>query len=109
SSGARVHDGFGATAVGTVAIDGRPLAGVRLRRSADASLAVRSPLGGRSWVSTGDLVDFERGRVMPVGRVGTVIDSGGELLDPSRLHDVLTAHAGVARADVRVVPDDLLG
>ncbi len=108
-AGARVHDGFGATATGTVAIDGRPLAGVRLRRAADGSLAVYSPLGGNSWVSTGDLVEFVKGRVVPAGRSGPLIDSGGELLDPARLHRLLAAHPGVTAAEVRVAPDDLLG
>jgi len=108
-AGARVHDGFGATATGTVAIDGRPLAGVRMRRAADGSLAVRSPLGGRSWISTGDLVEFVDGRVVPAGRTGALVDSGGELLDPTRLHRLLSEHPGVVAAEVLVVPDDLLG
>ena len=108
-AGARVHDGFGSTATGTVAIDGRPLAGVRMRRAADGSLAVRSPLGANSWVSTGDVVEFVGGRVVPTGRTGSLIDSGGELLDPVRLHRLLIAHPGVASAEVFVVPDDLLG
>ena len=109
AAGARVHDGFGATATGTVAIDGRPLAGVQLRRAADGSLTVRSPLGGTSWVSTGDLVEFVGGRVAPAGRTGMLVDSGGELLDPTRLHRLLTAHPDVTAAEVIVVPDDLLG
>jgi acyl-CoA synthetase (AMP-forming)/AMP-acid ligase II len=109
NAGARVHDGFGATATGTVAIDGRPLAGVRMRRSTDGSLAVRSPLGGPSWVSTGDLVDFVDGRLVPTGRAGPLVDSGGELLDPTRLHRLLAAHPGVMAAQVLVMPDDLLG
>jgi acyl-CoA synthetase (AMP-forming)/AMP-acid ligase II len=109
ADGATVHDGFGATGTGTVAIDGRPLAGVRLRRAPDGSLEVRSPLGGNRWIATGDRVEFLGGRVHPRGRTGALVDSGGELIDPGRLHGVLLAHPGVADARVLLVDDDLLG
>jgi acyl-CoA synthetase (AMP-forming)/AMP-acid ligase II len=109
AAGATVRDGFGSTGTGTVAIDGRPLAGVRLRRAADGALEVRAPLGGRRFVATGDRVDFAGGRVLPVGRMGALVDSGGELVDPSRLHALLSAHPGIRAAEVQVVPDDLLG
>ncbi len=109
AEGATVHDGFGATGTGTVAIDGRPLAGVRLRRAADGSLEVRSPLGGRHWIATGDRVDLADGRLRPAGRTGSLVDSGGELVDPSRLHRLLVSHPGVLDARVSVVDDDLLG
>lgn len=109
TEGATVHDGFGATGTGTVAIDGRPLAGVRLRRAADGSLEVRSPLGGRHWIATGDRVDIARGRLRPAGRTGSLVDSGGELVDPARLHRLLVSHPGVLDARVSVVDDDLLG
>jgi len=109
TEGATVHDGFGATGTGTVAIDGRPLAGVRLRRAADGSLEVRSPLGGRHWIATGDRVDLADGRLRPAGRTGSLVDSGGELVDPARLHRLLVSHPGVLDARVSVVDDDLLG
>lgn len=109
ATGAIVRDGFGSTGIGTVAIDGRPLAGVRMRRTADGILEVRSPLGGRRFTATGDRVEFERGRVRPMGRAGMLVDSGGELLDPRRLHAVLAAHPGVRSAVVSIVADDLLG
>jgi acyl-CoA synthetase (AMP-forming)/AMP-acid ligase II len=107
--GATVHDAFGTTGTGTVAIDGLPLAGVRLRRVADGSLEVTSPLGGREWIATGDLVELVDGRLRPAGRTGGLVDSGGELVDPARLHGVLVAHPGVLDAQVSVVDDDLLG
>jgi acyl-CoA synthetase (AMP-forming)/AMP-acid ligase II len=109
AGGARVHDGFGATGTGTVAIDGVPLAGVTLRRSTGGGLEVRSPLGGTRWVATGDQVEIVAGRLHPAGRTGALIDSGGELIDPARLHRLLIAHDGVADARVDVVDDDLLG
>lgn len=109
ATGAAVRDGFGSTGTGTVAIDGRPLAGVRMRLTADGILEVRSPLGGRRFIATGDRVEFAQGRVRPMGRAGTLVDSGGELLDPRRLHALLSAHPGVRAAAVRVVADDLLG
>ena len=108
-AGATVHDGFGATGTGTVAIDGLPLAGVRLRRTAEGALEVRSPLGGDRWVGTGDRVEFAEGRLRPAGRLGALVDSGGELVDPDRLRRVLAAHPAVAGARVHVVEDDLLG
>jgi acyl-CoA synthetase (AMP-forming)/AMP-acid ligase II len=109
ATGATVHDGFGATATGTVAIDGSPLAGVRLRVTSAGDLEVRSPLGGRRWIRTGDRVEVRGRRVHPGGRTGPLVDSGGELVDPSRLHALLAAHPGVRSAVVEVVPDDLLG
>ncbi|MEO8529093.1 MAG: class I adenylate-forming enzyme family protein [Pseudolysinimonas sp.] len=109
AGGAIVHDGFGSTQTGTFAIDGRPLAGVRLRTAPDGSLEVRTPLGGSRWIATGDRVDTRGGRLHPTGRVGTLVDSGGELVDPARLRRLLNEHPGVASAEVRVVPDDLLG
>jgi O-succinylbenzoic acid--CoA ligase len=109
ASGTTVRDGFGSTGTGTVAIDGRPLAGVRMRRAADGILEVRSPLGGRGYVSTGDRVEFAHGRVVPIGRAGSLVDSGGELLDPRRLHALLAGYPGVRGATVSVAADDLLG
>jgi acyl-CoA synthetase (AMP-forming)/AMP-acid ligase II len=109
ATGATVRDGFGSTGTGTVAIDGRPLAGVRMRRTADGILDVRSPLGGRGFVATGDRVEFAQGRVLPQGRTGTLVDSGGELLDPSRLQLLLAGHPGVRAAEVSLIADDLLG
>lgn len=109
ADGATVHDGFGSTATGTVAIDGHPLAGVRLRVTATGELEVRSPLGGDRWIATGDRAEIVDGRLQPRGRVGGLVDSGGELVDPSRLRALLLAQPGVADAAVTVVPDDLLG
>lgn len=109
SAGATVRDGFGSTGTGTIAIDGRPLAGVRMRRTPDGALEVRSPLGGRQYLATGDRVEFVHGRVVPIGRTGGLVDSGGELVDPNRLHEVLATHPGVRAAAVNAVPDDLLG
>jgi O-succinylbenzoic acid--CoA ligase len=109
AAGTTVRDGFGSTGTGTVAIDGRPLAGVRMRRAADGILEVRSPLGGRGFVSTGDRVEFAHGRVVPIGRAGDLVDSGGELLDPRRLHALLAGYPGVRAATVSVAADDLLG
>src|SRR5690606_6686283 len=80
-----------------------------LRRSATGSLDVRAPLAGRRFVATGDRVEIIAGRLRPAGRAGTLVDSGGELLDPTRLQRLLATHPGVAAAKVRVVPDDLLG
>lgn len=107
--GARVHDGFGATAVGTIAIDGRPLAGVRVRRTPDGSLEVRSPLGGARWIATGDRVEIHEGRLVATGRVGDLVDTGGELVDPRRLRQLLAEHPGVRGVEIDVVGDDLLG
>jgi acyl-CoA synthetase (AMP-forming)/AMP-acid ligase II len=109
ATGATVRDGFGSTGTGTVAIDGRPVAGVRMRRTPDGILEVRSPLGGTRFLTTGDRVEFEHGRVVPIGRAGALVDSGGELVDPRRLHALLSGHPGVRAAAVSVVADDLLG
>ena len=109
-TGARVIDAFGTTEVGTVLVDGRPVAGVRVRISPDGTLTVRSPLGGPRWIATGDRAESAGGgRLRILGRADRLVDSGGELVDPERLRALLADHPGVAAATVEVVPDDLLG
>ncbi|MBX3193734.1 MAG: AMP-binding protein [Microbacteriaceae bacterium] len=109
ATGARVLDCYGTTETGTVAIEGRPLAGVRIAVEAGGGIRIASPLGGRAWRVPGDLGRVERGRLVIEGRTGALVDSGGELVSPERVAAALTAIPGVVSARVVAVPDDLKG
>lgn len=108
SRGARVLDCYGSTETGTVAIDERPLAGVTIEVDGDRRILISSPLGGRR-VAPGDVGRLEGRRLVVDGRVGDVVDSGGELVAPERVARELRAVPGVIAARVWSEPDDLLG
>lgn len=108
SRGARVLDCYGSTETGTVAIDGRPLAGVTIEVDGDRRILISSPLGGRR-IAPGDVGRLEGRRLIVDGRVGDVVDSGGELVAPERVARELRAVPGVIAARVWSEPDDLLG
>lgn len=108
SRGARVVDCYGSTETGTVAIDGRPLAGVTIEVDGDRRILISSPLGGRR-ISPGDVGHLEGRRLVVDGRVGGVVDSGGELISPDRVAGELRSVPGVVAARVWSEPDDLLG
>lgn len=108
AGGARVLDCYGSTETGTVAIEGRPLAGVRIEVGADRRILITSPLGGAA-VSPGDVGRIAAGRLIVEGRVGALVDSGGELVAPERVAETLRALPGVVAARVVVEEDDLLG
>ncbi|MEO8262645.1 MAG: AMP-binding protein [Pseudolysinimonas sp.] len=108
AGGARVLDCYGSTETGTVAIDGRPLAGVTIDVDGDQRILITSPLGGRRR-DPGDLGHVERGRLVVDGRHGDLVDIGGELLSPEHIADALRAVPGVVAARVWPEPDDLLG
>lgn len=108
SRGARVLDCYGSTETGTVAIDGRPLAGVTIEVDGDRRILISSPLGGRR-VAPGDVGHLEGRRLVVDGRAGDVVDSGGELIAPEGVARELRAVPGVIAARVWSEPDDLLG
>ncbi|MBN9606267.1 MAG: AMP-binding protein [Actinomycetales bacterium] len=109
AAGPRVVDAYGTTETGTLTVDGRPVAGVRLRVDADGAIAARSPLGGRRELTLPDAARVERGRLTAPHRVDGRIDSGGETADPARLRAALEALPGVLAARVRVVEHTTLG
>lgn len=106
--GARVADCYGATETGTVAIDGRPLAGVTIEIGPDRRIRITSPLAG-SAREPGDVGRIEHGRLIVEGREGDVVDSGGELVSPARVEAWLRTVDGVTSATVTAEADDLLG
>jgi acyl-CoA synthetase (AMP-forming)/AMP-acid ligase II len=108
SGGARVLDCYGSTETGTVAIEGRPLAGVTIELDAAGRILIRSPLSGVTR-DTGDLGHVEHGRLVVDGRHGEVVDSGGELVSPEVVAAKLRALPGVESARVWAEDDDLLG
>jgi O-succinylbenzoic acid--CoA ligase len=107
-NGALVLDCYGSTESGTVAIDGRPLAGVTIEVDGDHRIRITSPLGGRRR-DPGDVGRIEHGRLIVDGRTGELVDTGGELISPARIESELRALPGVATARVWTEPDDLLG
>ncbi|CAN5346533.1 hypothetical protein BH09ACT4_BH09ACT4_06900 [soil metagenome] len=106
--GARVLDCYGTTESGTVAMDGLPLAGVTIEVDDGGRILITSPLGGRRRDS-GDRGHVEAGRLVVDGRVGELVDSGGELVSADRVAAVLRTIPGVLTANVTSEPDDLLG
>jgi O-succinylbenzoic acid--CoA ligase len=108
ATGARVLDCYGTTETGTVAIEGRPLAGVTIALDAAGGIRIASALGGRP-VAPGDRGHLEHGRLVVEGRTGELVDSGGELLSPAHIERILGSLPGVATARVWTEPDDLLG
>jgi acyl-CoA synthetase (AMP-forming)/AMP-acid ligase II len=108
ADGPRVLDCYGSTETGTVAIDGRPLAGVTIEVDGDHRILISSPLGGRRR-DPGDRGHLDGGRLVVDGRHGELIDSGGELIAPERVAQKLRAMPGVVAARVWAEDDDLLG
>lgn len=93
-----------------------PLPGVSLRIEDDGRVAVKGPqvspgyLGepDRSdpWLVTNDLGEIdEEGAIRILGRADTVIVTGGENVDPTRVEAELEAHPGVGEAVVVGVAD----
>ncbi|MFZ1062290.1 MAG: AMP-binding protein [Acidimicrobiales bacterium] len=113
---------WGMTETGSgVVYDGRPLSGVEVA-SVAGELAVRSPTLFRSyrsqtrprilgpdgrddWFPTGDAGDVVNGRVTVKGRMGFVINTGGEKIWPDDLESVISAVPGVLDVAVTGVPD----
>lgn len=108
AAGARVLDCYGSTETGTVAIEGRPLAGVRIALDGAGGVHVSAPLGGGRR-AMGDRGRIVGGRLVVDGRAGAVVDSGGELVAPDRVAEALRSLPGVRAARVWPEPDDLLG
>lgn len=105
---ARVHDVYGTTETGSLAVDGWPLAGVRIR-AADGLLRVRTPFtAGRELVTDRGTVDA-RGRVRVLGRADGSIASGGMIHQPAEVVRLLRAQRGVDTVRLRVVEDARLG
>lgn len=105
---ARVHDVYGTSEAGSLTVDGRPLAGVRIRER-DGLLLVRSPFtGGKTLITDHGTVD-PRGRVEVTGRADGAVSSGGMLHHPQAVARLLASHPGVAGVRLRLVDDDRYG
>jgi o-succinylbenzoate---CoA ligase len=113
---------WGMTETGSgVIYDGVPLPGVDVA-SVNGELCVRAPTLFRSyrdaarpsivgpdgrddWFPTGDAGEVEEGRVRVLGRLGFVINTGGEKLWPEDLESVLSTLRGVSDVAVTGVDD----
>ena len=66
--------------------------------------------GPDGWLRTGDLGRIDRrGYLTLVGRMGDVINRGGESVNPAEVEAVIARHPGVREVAVAGVPDRLLG
>jgi len=117
---------WGMTETGSgVVYDGYPLSGVEVVAH-DGELLVRSPTlfhsyrdrarpnalgpdGRDDWFPTGDAGSVEDGRVRVRGRLGFVINTGGEKVWPEDLEVVLASVTGVRDVAVTSAPDDEWG
>jgi O-succinylbenzoic acid--CoA ligase len=113
---------WGMTETGSgVIYDGVPLPGVDVA-SVNGELCVRTPTlfrayrhgprprvvgpdGRADWFPTGDAGEVTEGRVRVLGRLGFVINSGGEKLWPEDLEAVLSSLSGVSDVAVTGIDD----
>lgn len=104
----RVHDVYGTTATGPLAVDGRPLRGVRLRER-DGLLRARTPFTrGRTLTTDRGGIDPD-GTVRVTGRADDTVSSGGMLRDPSAVARLLRAQPGIVAVQLRMVHEERLG
>lgn len=78
-----------------------------LASSVAATLGDR--LGADGFVRTGDMARLDDGWVWIEGRVGDLINRGGNKVFPDEVEEVLASVEGIAEAAVVGVPDDRLG
>lgn len=84
-------------------------------RIADGVLEVRSPraapgtANAEGWLSTGDLVERQDGRVLFAGRLDGLVNVGGVKVSPEAVERRLLAVGGVADAAVSAVPSPITG
>lgn len=98
---------------------GKPHPGVDVRLDADGQLLVRPPnqavgldsrVDAEGFVATGDLARIDDdGFVWIEGRLGDVINRGGNKVHPDEVEEVLRSVPGVADVAVVGVPDERLG
>ncbi len=115
AAGVPVAPTYGMTeACSQIATFGFPLPGVEVRTEGGEVL-VRGPivsreaLAGDGWLHTGDLGEFEQGRLVITGRVADTIITGGENVSPVEVEEVLLGHPAVADAAVFGRPDQEWG
>lgn len=106
--GSRVHDIYGTTETGPLAVDGRPLRGIRLRER-DGQLLARTPFtAGRTFITDRGGIDAD-GTVRVTGHTEDVLTPGGMVHDPTAVVRLLRTYPGVTSAQLRVVHDASLG
>ncbi len=98
---------------------GKPHPGVDVRLDADGQLLVRPPntavgldsrVDAEGFVATGDLATIdEDGFVWIEGRLGDVINRGGNKVHPDEVEEVLRSVPGVSDVTVVGIPDERLG
>ena len=100
--------------------NGNALPGIELR-VADGTLRIRSTrtatryIGtarlhdGEGFVDTGDIVTLEEGRYHFRGRMGGIINVGGQKVHPEEVEAALTSHPAVLAARVRAQANPIMG
>jgi O-succinylbenzoic acid--CoA ligase len=109
---------YGMTETGSgVAYDGRALDGVELRVDDAGEIHVRGPMLLRcyldgtdpkdadGWFATGDAGELVDGVLRVAGRIGDVINTGGEKVWPTAVERALAGTAGVAEVAIAGRPD----
>jgi O-succinylbenzoic acid--CoA ligase len=112
---------YGMTETGSgIAYDGRPLAGVELR-IVDGEIHVRGPQllrcyrdgtdpkDDNGWFATGDAGTITDGVLHVDGRIGDVINTGGEKVWPIAVERSIEGCAGVAEVAIAGRPDEEWG
>ena len=112
---------YGMTETGSgVAYDGRALDGVELR-IVDGEIQVRGPMLLRcyrdctnpkdpdGWFATGDAGSLTHGVLTVDGRIGDVINTGGEKVWPSAVENALVSYAEVLEVAIVGRPDEEWG
>lgn len=86
---------------------------LRVKPAAALASTVAATLGDRlgadGFVRTGDMARLEDGWVWIEGRVGDLINRGGNKVFPDEVEEVLSSVEGIAEAAVVGAPDDRLG
>ncbi len=127
AAGARVVETYGLTeSCGGVVYDGHPLPGVRVRIDEEGGIQLHGPmlmLGYRfdpegtaraftadGWLRPGDAGELDaRGRLHVIGRIDSLINTGGEKVWPEEVEPVLARHPKVAEVAVGGRLDPLWG
>jgi acyl-coenzyme A synthetase/AMP-(fatty) acid ligase len=92
--------------IGLAVRDGR----LFIRNSLAASTYLDgAPLSEEGWVDTGDMVEFEGGRVQFRGRASGVINVGGDKVAPAVVEAAVLAHPAVRLARIHARPNPITG
>ena len=106
---------------GGVVYNGTPLDGVEIRISQDSEIEIRcasllrayrngfDPKNNEGWLLTGDLGEFNQGKLSVLGRKDDLIKTGGYKVWPITVESSLRQHQAIADLIVAGTPDEKWG